>query len=353
MMPMRRRWPLDYAGDEIQDSVLTLLRYRRLVTSSLTVFLLGLVLAGGAERAGAAAYLPPPGKIFAGVADNPISAYVGFVHKHPAVYQEFLAWGQYLPGITADATAVRARMMMMISTMYGSREAITPEGIAQGRGDAWLIGLNRQIAASRNVTYIRLMAEMNNVNNVYSDCGRGASHSASAFRQAWKRATLILRGGSLKHIDAVLRRLRLPALHARGDLPTPKVSMMWVPMVQSNCGPGPAAYFPGRAWVDWVGTDFYSKFPNWGGLNAFYGQFGRLPFVFGEYALWGGDDPGFVNQLFAWAFSHPRVRMMIYNQGAMTTGPFRLLHYPRAAAALRRQLAGSRFPAYAPEWRTR
>ena len=46
--------------------------------------------------------------------------------------------------------------------------------------------------------------------------------------------------------------------------------------------------------------------------------------MFGEWALWGGDDPGFVDRLFGFISSHPRVRMALYNQGARTDGPFRL-----------------------------
>jgi hypothetical protein len=42
--------------------------------------------------------------------------------------------------------------------------------------------------------------------------------------------------------------------------------------------------------------------------------------------------------------------MMVYNQGASPTGPFRLLHYPNASRALRARLASPVFPAFAPEW---
>ena len=42
--------------------------------------------------------------------------------------------------------------------------------------------------------------------------------------------------------------------------------------------------------------------------------------------------------------------MQIYNQGAMTNGPFRLNRYPSGARELRRLLASSRFPSFAPEW---
>jgi hypothetical protein len=159
-----------------------------------------------------------------------------------------------------------------------------------------------------------------------------------------------MRGGPLAHIDAVLKRLRLPALHTGSDLPKPRVSMMWVPMVAANCGPSTAAYWPGSAWVDWVGTDFYSKFPNWAGLNAFYSAYGGKPFAFGEYALWGGDNPGFINELFRWTYTHPRTRMLVYNQGGATNGPFRLKQFPAGASALRHQLASPRILAFAPEW---
>jgi hypothetical protein len=115
-------------------------------------------------------------------------------------------------------------------------------------------------------------------------------------------------------------------------------------------GNQPGNYWPGAQWVDWVGTDFYSKFPNFAGLNRFYASFAGQPFVFGEWALWGADDPGFVRELFAWVHSHPRVRMLVYNQGQNPVGPFRLSRYPNATRVLRGLLANSSFPAFTPDW---
>jgi hypothetical protein len=43
------------------------------------------------------------------------------------------------------------------------------------------------------------------------------------------------------------------------------------------------------------------------------------------------------------------VRRMVYNQGHPTGGPFRLRRFPRAAAALRRELRAPRYGAVAPE----
>jgi hypothetical protein len=304
----------------------------------------------------AQSYLPPAGTVFQGVATKPVSAYSGVVHKHPAVYQEFVAWGQWLPGITADATANRARLMIEITTAYGSTNRITPQGIASGDGDGWLIGLAQQFAASNNITYVRLMAEMNNCNNPYAadNCdgsSRGSAYSASEFKQAWRRATLIFRGGSVAAIDAELRQLGMPALRTgRATLATPDVAMMWVPMVGGNPDvPGlePGVYFPGKQWVDWVGTDFYSRYPNWTGLEQFYDDYPDYPFLFGEYAIWDGDNPSWVKTLFSWVGAHQRTQMLIYNDASPD---FWLSHFPASAAALTQALSSPRFPQYAPEW---
>jgi hypothetical protein len=311
-----------------------------------------------AGDASAKAFLPPGNKIFAGVAFKPVSTYTAAVHKHPAVFEEFLAWGQYLPGIAQAGLDEHARLEIHITTGYGPREAITPAGIANGKGDAWLIGLNNALYETGNITYVRLMAEMNNANNPYSAYdaagrSRGPSHSTAAYKKAWKRVTLIMRGGRLKNINATLKRLKMPRLHSSGDLPRPKVAMLWVP--QSAGTPNipaqaPAAYYPGRPWVDWVGTDFYSKFPNFTGLTQLYNHYGGFPFTFGEYAFWDSGDPGFMDRLFAWIATHQRTRMLVYYQGAEVNGPFRLSHYPAGARELRRLLASAKFPAFAPEW---
>jgi hypothetical protein len=175
------------------------------------------------------------------------------------------------------------------------------------------------------------------------------------FRQAWRRTVIVLRGGPLDAVNAKLRALHLPAVRgANSALPQPPIAFLWVPQVagapdiRAN---SPRAYWPGSRYVDWVGTDFYSKFPNWGGLERFYRQFGGKPFAFGEWALWGRDDPSFVHRLFAWSRSHRRVRMLIYNQGKLSDGPFRLVHYPRSKEALRAELRAARFQQFAAELR--
>jgi hypothetical protein len=275
--------------------------------------------------------------------------------NHPGVFGFFTKFGGANEFIFRGAEQAGSRLMLHISTQdgYGTREVVTPRGIAQGGGDAYLVKLNRRIAEHGRPTYVRLMAEMNQANSGYSAFDRsgrprGRSHSAAAFKRAWKRSTLILRGGPVAGIDARLARLGLPPVRGVGDgeLPRPAVAMVWVPQTRGTPDiPAnmPRAYWPGGDYVDWVGTDFYSRFPNFHWLEDFYRDFRGKPFVFGEWALWGSDDPGFVNQLFGWIGRHSRVRMVVYNQGALTDGPFRLKRYPRSRAALRTALSHRRY----------
>jgi beta-mannanase len=117
---------------------------------------------------------------------------------------------------------------------------------------------------------------------------------------------------------------------------------MWVPhnaTALNTRANQPRAYWPGKRYVDWVGTDFYGQNPNWGALERIYSQFPGKPFVFGEWAPWGRDDPSFVRRLFAFVRTHRRVRMLVYNQGERADGPFRLKRYPRVRRALRAALA--------------
>jgi hypothetical protein len=318
--------------------------------------LLGVVLSALlAVPAHASPLLPPRGKVFTGMSGGEsVGLFQRQTGNHPDVFGFFTKFYGANEFIFRGAERASSRLMLHISTQdgYGTREVVTPRGIANGEGDRYLVGLNRRIAESGLPTYVRLMAEMNQANNGYSAFdrsgrSRGPAHSTRAFKQAWRRATLILRGGPTGAIDAELHGLHLPPVRTDAqELPHPQVAMVWVPQtrgtpdIRANM---PRAYWPGGRYVDWIGTDFYSRFPNFHWLDDFYRAFPGKPFVFGEWAMWGSDNPAFVNSLFGWIGSHPRVKMALYNQGARTDGPFRLNRYPRSKAALRKALGHRRF----------
>ena len=314
-----------------------------------------LLLAGPAR---ADALLPPAGKACHGVTGGgDLGDFVARAHAQPAVRGQWVQWGESHEYAFRRAGGDGARVMLHISTARGQGMAgrISPGRIARGHGDDYLLALNRRLDAHDGPAYLRLMGEMNNCDNAYAalDCSgsrRSADHSARRFKQAWRRAVLVVRGGEVRRIDARLRSLGLPPVDTDEDaLPTPRVAFVWSPMTGGSPmvpALAPGVYWPGGDYVDWVGTSFYSRFPNFHFLEPFYRRFAvgeRKPFAFAEWAMWGSDDPAFARRLFAWVGTHERVRMLQYNQGENPSGPFRLRRFPRAAAVIRRGLASPRF----------
>jgi len=322
------------------------------------------LLAHAAGAGGATNALVPPGRgILTGVSSGSAGQFGTEVGKHPAIYGEFVTWGQSIHFTFNQAAAAHATLMLHISTTmgFGARQTITPGGIVAGAGDAYLLGLAKLIASHGKPIYIRLFPEMNNANNAYSaynmdGSSRGSDYSAQAFIAAWRRVVTILRGGPVAAIDQQLAALGQKRVHGTvrsASVPQTPISFVWTPETAGTpaiAGNDPANYYPGDAYVDWVGTDFYSRFPNFPGLNAFYKKFSSKPFAFGEWALWGADDPTFVRDLFKWVSNHRRVRMMLYNQGYTDSAPFSLTQYPASTRVIRADLAPPQFLAYTAAW---
>lgn len=341
----------------ITEPMLRRLRPAHRLNAAILTVLLAFVVATDAH---AAPHVPEPGKVFYGLTDG--DSFTDFEQrtgKRPAVWQQWLQWDGSMEYAFTRARQGRTRLMLHISTAAGQNAAgrISPGEIARGKGDDYLLRLGRRLAEHGAPVYLRILGEMNNCDNAYAshDCNgrrRDADHAAGRFKQAWKRMVLILRGGTVAEIDARLNGLGMPPVDTHdATLQAPQVAFVWSPMTGgSPMIPAlrPQVFWPGAKWVDWVGTSFYSRFPNFHFLEPFYKQFAvryRKPFAFAEWAIWGADNPSFVKRLFAWTKSHKRTRMMLYNQGKNPVGPFRLRHFPRAEQALRN---AARSPRYLP-----
>jgi hypothetical protein len=269
--------------------------------------------------------------------------------RQPGVFQTFVMFGGPIDYAFERADRIGAAPMLHISTADGpdAPERVTPKGIASGAVDGWLVALQARAAAQGGPVYVRPMGEMNGHWNQYSAYGpggrRNAAHSTRWFKRAWRRIAIVLRGGP--DVDARLRAQHLPQL-GRGALPAAQVQLLWCPQVEGAPnvpGNAPRAYWPGRRYVDWVSTDFYSKFPNFAGLERFYKSFRGKPFAFGEWAIWDRDDPGFVKRFFRWVHAHPRVKLLVYNQGHIKGGPFDLARFPASTRAIRAATRSSRY----------
>jgi hypothetical protein len=329
---------------------------RALLAPALAGALLVPAIATGS--ASALTLVPPKPDVFFGVSDRGTTAefneFSEMVGKHPALLQTFHPWGNSLNEAYERWRETGTRPILHISTANDQTlaEMITPEQIALGGGDNYLLQLNDFFATRGLPAYIRPLGEPNRCLNVWSpfNCDgspKGGEHTAGWYKQAFRRIAIIVRGGaSLEGINAGLAQIGLPPLNrTKGpnptSLPAAPVSMIWSPLPAGSPrvkGNFPGNYWPGARFVDWVGTDFYSQYPVWKDLNRFYRAktWRGKPVSITEWAVSGTDEPRFVKQLVAWTVKHPRVRMLVYYRGfGETENPYQLGLYPKTANTLR------------------
>jgi hypothetical protein len=335
--------------------------------AALAVAALGLF----AAPAAALTLVPPKPSVLFGVSDpgttTDFNEFSGLIGKHPALLETFHPWGNSLNQAYERWRETATRPVLHISTADDQtlQELITPEQIALGGGDDYLLQLNDFFSTHGLPAYIRPLGEPNRCLNPWTavNCNgtqRGGEHTTGWYKQAFRRISLIVKGGlTLEQLNATLAEIGLPPLNrTKGppptSLPPAPVAILWTPLpggspkVRGNL---PGNYWPGRRWVDWVGTDFYSQFPVWKDLNHFYAgkQWKGKPFAIAEWGVYGKDEPRFAKQLVAWTAKRPRVRMFVYYTGFGTpeTNTYALSHYPRTINTLRLKVRRPNFLSYA------
>jgi hypothetical protein len=204
---------------------------------------------------------------------------------------------------------------------------------------------------------VRPLGEPNRCLNAWAayDCAgasRGPEHSPRAYKKAFRRIYVVVHGGGKRAvIDRRLAEAGLPPLTVGvRAMPKAPVAIVWSPLpagsptVPQN---RPKHFYPGSRWVDWAGTDFYSGYPEWKALTGLYKRFSGKPFAITEWAVESGDDPAFVDKLFAWVKSHRRTRMLVYYQDFGDSNSYRIQNYGSSLDVLRARLHSGLFPAYA------
>ena len=307
--------------------------------------------------------LKPPGKkVYWGVSDTGDPADFGqfadALNKHPAVIQSFRTWGTDFDEVIRRWQIARARPMIHLSTADNNTgaELITPAQIGAGAGDRYLVRLNKLFYEKKMRAYVRPLGEPNRCLNVWAayDCAgasRGPEHSSRAYKRAFRRIYVIVHGGGTARVlNRRLAQAGLPPLTVRlRAMPKAPVAVVWSPLpAGSPTVPHnrPRHFFPGSRWVDWVGTDFYSGYPEWKALTGLYRRFSGKPFALTEWAV-ESEDPSFVNKLIAWTKTHRRTRMLVYYQDFGEGNSYRIQNYGASLNVLRARLHSGLFPAYA------
>jgi len=328
---------------------------RRLLLLTLLVCLLT------PSAAAADPYAPPPGKVFhSGIGGYDPGAAQAFGEqsgKRPAIYQYFVSWQSARPDqgfmerLLGYADAAGSRPMFHVST---KGTGLTPAAIARGNGDGFLLAMNRMLGEHGRPAYLRLLSEMNNGANPYaaydlSGRSRGRAYSVRAFKRAWRRAVLVIRGGDVARLNSRLVRMGMPPVRVgSATLAQPQVAFLWVPLSFGNpeiARNHPRHWWPGSRYVDWVGTTWYSPYLAVSAMERFYRYplWRHKPFAFGEYGVWGAESPRFLKLFFRFVRTHPRVQLISYYQSAMLKPAFRLSSHPVSRSVLRRKLRSSRF----------
>jgi hypothetical protein len=304
--------------------------------------------------------MPPRGKVLLGVggASATPRQFEQVTGRRHHIHLTFLGWGQgdswgsSFESWLGQAEEGDYRVMFHLGTRRGGgAEVISPGAIARGAGDDYLVAMSRALNESGQVAYVRPMAEMNGHWNPYSAFNangsrRDANHSTAAYKGAFRRITIIMRGGSVADIDRRLAAAGLSDVGADEDLPASgNVAVVWNPQGEGSPnvrGNQPDDYYPGRGYVDYVANDLYAQGgrAHWRGQDALYRAYPQHPFMMAEWAPWGSDDPAFVDAMFRWTRSHRRTAALIYFNGS---GPatFRLSTKSRSKARYRAHVGGS------------
>ena len=345
---------------------------RALTALFAAAFLLALMPASAAAAPVTAPLLPPGKKVFLGVTDTgTVEGFKEFaktIGRYPPVVQTFHPWNNSLDKAMERWRELRARPMLHIGTAQDDgSEVITPRGIAFGGGDDYLLYLNQTLAENEMLTYIRPLGEPNRCLNAYAafDCAgkpRGPKYATRWYRKAIQRIYTIVHGGLRRgQVDRRLANLGMPPLSPI-EIPIPRVlpkapvALIWSPLpVGSPRAKGnfPGHFYPGNRFVDWVGTDFYSRYPHWRDLTRFYNRFAirrGKPLALTEWGVWGSDAPIFTRRLLTWVERRRLARMLVYYQDFGPVNEFRIQNFPRSAGVIRRRVAKSLYPQRAPRF---
>jgi hypothetical protein len=303
---------------------------------------------GLAAALGAVAAQPPPAaakRIEVGVyQDDPARTVPALRRAVGArgtrVISTYVTGGQVVgPAIIALQKRTRARLLVTWMPDGGRDGARQPRyrlaAIRRGRQDAGLRRLAAQLSRLRPAPIIRAMPEPNTP--WYAWSGTVNRNSPAAYVAAWKRVRKVVRRTARKRV------LLMWAPYHRSVPDTPENAI--------------AAYFPGLAQVDVVGTSGYN-FGTVGGLawtapdalfEDAYRQISALapkPFWIAETASTakGGSREAWIGQLAGLGRSIPTLAGIVWFDVRDRNGDFRVSASKRSRAAFKRFAARARTP---------
>src|ERR1700744_4822296 len=191
-----------------------------------------LALVCAAPASAAMSLVPPKPDVLLGVSDRgsteQFNAFAELTGKHPALMQTFFGWGNSPNKAYERWRETQTRPVVAISTQNAQtlEEIITPEQIALGQGDDYLLQLNAFFASHNLPAYVPPLGEPNTCLHAWAgvECDgtlKDGEHSSYWYKEAFRRIAAIVRAGlTLEGIDATLAEIGLPPLaRTKGENP--------------------------------------------------------------------------------------------------------------------------------------
>lgn len=216
----------------------------------------------------------------------------------------------------------------------------TQASIADGGYDAYIEQIVSEVHAYRHRLFIRLNWEFNGTWYPWSATGADGQpvlgNSPAEYVAAWR------------HVVELFRRDR-------------NVTFVWSPTlydITPHSGHALRAWYPGNAYVGWIGIDAYPGSASWSwmvhGTDALDEDYSfaaalKRPVMISEWALSSpgtGDNGGLVTRLVGWMLAHPLVKAELwfdYDNTAAGGRDYSITRFPRAASVLRRLTQSSVF----------
>ncbi len=274
---------------------------------------------------------PGPGETYVGVSSTETGpSYSGFLHstglRHVAIWDLFTSPNQDFGGILSHIRTVGDTAMLTWDFPGNG----TLESIADGSYDGYIRRVANEARRYGRPLFIRLDWEFNGHWYPWSAETQGGKtrpgNSPTEYVAAWRRTVKLFRTA-------------------------PNVTFVWCPTMYEVNHPQRyplSAWYPGNAYVGWVGIDAYLASASWkfmqhgpDALDAEYtfAASRDKPVMVSEWALsdpGSGDSTVLVSKFWRWMHEHPLVKAQLWFNFDQTGGTrYEISSFPRSAELLR------------------
>jgi len=270
--------------------------------------------------------VPPASGVFLGLFDNAahlspfadggmqvydqLVLFEGGVGRRMAIDLHYDTWSSPLVSASVQADVAAGRIPL-VSWQCG----VPDSALAAGSADALIAAQARAVAALGRPVMIRWFWEMDLSGSAYGVQGTHAaaclgSSGSSGYVAAWRHIVDIFRANGATNVAWVF----CPGQEAYGP-------------AASAQGRGASSFYPGDAYVDWIGEDAYARGPAAtlpkliANMSSDYGTSGK-PLIVAETGAVEAVQPSFLASFSGISSAYPAVKAVVYFNSSGPIGSY-------------------------------